>query len=108
LLTVAVHLSEDGCLSGFEAAGHAGQAPAGQNIACAAATVLLRTTVRVLLSTPGLSVDDGADAPGNMVVRILSRGVVDAGRLSGITDFLLRGLSDLAEEFPREIAVVIA
>ena len=29
----------------------------------------------------------------------------DAGWLKGITDFLLRGLKDLAREFPREIVV---
>jgi uncharacterized protein YsxB (DUF464 family) len=108
LLTVTVRLSEDGCLAGFEAAGHAGKAVAGGNIACAAATTLLRTAARVILSTPELSVDDGAGEPGSMFVKIVSRGNADAGRLSGITEFLLRGLRDLEAEFPREIAVVIS
>jgi hypothetical protein len=29
----------------------------------------------------------------------------DDGWLGGVTDFLLRGLKDLAQEFPREIVV---
>ncbi len=29
----------------------------------------------------------------------------DEGWLAGVTDFLLRGLTDLAREFPREILV---
>jgi len=29
----------------------------------------------------------------------------DDGWLGGMTDFLLRGLKDLAQEFPREISV---
>lgn len=106
MLTVTVHLCEDGCLAGFEAAGHAGEAPAGENIACAAATALLRTAGRVLLEE-GLLVDGQSGAPGNMSMRVVSRGTADAGKLSGVTAFLLRGLRDLAAEFPREVAVVI-
>ena len=106
MLTVTVHLFEDGCLAGFEAAGHAGAEPAGENVACAAATALLRTAGRVLLSE-GLVVDGSRDTPGNMSMRVVSRGTVDAGRLSGVTDFLLRGLRDLEAEFPAHVAVVV-
>jgi hypothetical protein len=32
---------------------------------------------------------------------------VDSGWLKGVTDFLLQGLSALAQEFPRDVAVRI-
>jgi len=48
----------------------------------------------------------GAGVQGEM--RLLlgpSAADADNGWLKGMTDFLLRGLKDLAQEFPREIVV---
>jgi hypothetical protein len=38
-------------------------------------------------------------------MRLLIRSGADDGWLRGMTEFLLRGLKDLEQEFPREIAV---
>ena len=47
----------------------------------------------------------GAGAPGEMRLLLGPGAEEDDGWLGGVTDFLLRGLKDLAPEFPREIVV---
>ena len=47
----------------------------------------------------------GAGAPGEMRLLLGPGTEADDGWLGGVTDFLLRGLKDLAQEFPREIVV---
>jgi hypothetical protein len=47
----------------------------------------------------------GAEAPGRMRLLLATGSETDDGWLGGMTDFLLRGLKDLAQEFPREISV---
>ena len=102
-LVIRLTLTPRGFLRGFEAAGHAGDAPAGSNVACAAATSLLRTAGK-LCADRGLVSAGRAEAPGVMQMNLTGepRG---GDWLRGVTDFLLRGLSDLAREFPREIRV---
>ena len=102
-LDIRLTVSSRGCLQGFEAAGHAGPDPAGTNVACAAATTLLRTTGK-LCADRGLVSAGSAEAPGVMTMA-LAREAPSGDWLRGVTDFLLRGLGDLAQEFPREIRV---
>jgi hypothetical protein len=47
----------------------------------------------------------GAAAPGEMKLLLAPGAEADDGWLGGMTDFLLRGLNDLAREYPREIVV---
>jgi len=100
---VTITLAGDGLLRGFEALGHAGPDPAGRNIACAAATMLLRTTGR-LCESAGIAGEGGRGEPGEMRL-VVSRGAVDDGWLRGVTDYFVRGMKDLQDEFPREIIV---
>ena len=97
-------LSARGTLRGFDADGHAGADRAGRNIACAAATTLLRTAGR-LCAERSLALAGGAAAPGEMRLLLGPSADADAEWLRGMTDFLLRGLNDLAQEFPRDITV---
>jgi len=98
-------LSPLGTLRGFDADGHAGAGEAGRNIACASATALLRTAGK-LCAERGLVTAGGAADPGQMGLLLGSSAAkADSGWLKGMTDFLLRGLNDLAREFPHEISV---
>jgi uncharacterized protein len=106
VVTVSVDLAADGCLLSLGATGHAGDALAGANIACAAVTVLLRTTARVLYSAGAVEPGGGAEAPGRLQLCVAA-GTVARDWLQGVTDCLLRGVRDLAAEFPREVALVI-
>ncbi len=103
-LDIRLEVTSRGSLRRFEADGHAGGAPAGANLACAAATSLLRTAGR-LCADHGLVSEGGADSPGTMRMALGRAADGDEAWLRGITDFLLRGLNDLAREFPREILV---
>ncbi len=104
MLRIRVILSPQGGMRGFAAEGHAGTPAAGSNTACAAATSLLRTAAG-LCADRGLVEAGGAPSPGNMGMRLLPALDRDEAWLRGVTDFLLRGLNDLAREFPREILV---
>ncbi len=97
-------MSPRGQLREFAAEGHAGAAEAGRNTACAAATSLLRTAGK-LCAERGLVEAGGAPQAGTMRMRLGRVAREDAAWLRGVTDFLLRGLNDLAREFPREILV---
>ncbi len=106
-LGVTVGLSADGCLGSFRASGHAGGAREGVSIPCAAVTTLLRTAARTLSAFDCLVLLGEADSPGEMRLEIAPDGRADPRWLQGVTDFLLRGLSDLEAEYPGEIAVHI-
>ncbi len=103
-LDIRLEVTPRGSLRRFEAEGHAGDAPAGSNLACAAATSLLRTAGR-LCADRGLVSAGGAEAPGTMRMTIGTAPDGDEPWLKGVTDFLLQGLNDLAREFPHEILV---
>ena len=104
VLRIRLALSPRGELRGFEAEGHAGALAAGSNTACAAATSLLRTA-GTLCAERGLVQAGGAPEPGLMRMRLAAAVDRDEAWLRGVADFLLRGLTDLAREFPREILV---
>lgn len=99
-------MSQDGLLLRFEADGHPGNEPRGRNIACAAATTLLRTAGK-LCAERALVREGGAGKPGEL--RLVVAPVPDGERawLKGVTDFLLKGVKDLQDEFPREIRLLL-
>lgn len=77
----------------------------GENVACAAATILLRTTGR-LCTQHGVAAAGGRGDPGEMALEV-AQDSADQGWLRGVTDFLLRGMKDLKDEFPREIVLQV-
>ena len=104
MVRILVALSPDGLLRRFEAEGHAGAEAWGQNIACAAVTAMLRTAGR-LCAERGITLAGGAGEPGEMRLILSAGAAPEAGWLRGVTDFLLRGVKDLQDEFPEEIAL---
>lgn len=107
MLRIDVLLGDQGVLSQLVAEGHAGFSIVGQDVVCSAATVLLRTTGRVLERAPQVEVAGEATKEGSLTVKVekvLPEGIT---WLKGVTDSLLTGLSDLAREFPNHINVVI-
>ena len=94
-------------MKSFSAIGHAGGKKAGENIPCAAATALLRTAARLLASVDGLLENGSADEPGQMSLAVSASADRHGQWLAGVTDFLLKGLNDLAREYPREIFIRI-
>lgn len=76
----------------------------GSDPICAGVTVLVRTALRSILSLNADTVKDfRADSPGNFSFELGTVPDWMAERLSGITVFLMQGLSDLAEEHPQHV-----
>jgi uncharacterized protein YsxB (DUF464 family) len=105
-MRIHIVVSPDGALRGFDAEGHAGTDVAGANVACAAATGLLRTTAR-LCAGRDLVAGGGAKAPGHMSLAVAVAPAADKAWLAGVTDFLLRGVKDLRDEFPEDFVVQV-
>lgn len=103
-MSILIALSPDGLLRRFEAEGHAGAKAAGSNIACAAVSMLLRTAGR-LCAERGLAREGGAGYPGEMHLVVSPEPGPGSGWLRGVTDFVLRGVKDLKDEFPNEIVL---
>jgi len=83
---------------GFECRGHAGYAPAGSDIVCAAASILTTTCVNALESVAGkeaeAEVKDG-------YMRVLLSETETTEKTQIIFATIAQGLSDLAEEYPK-------
>ena len=107
MIEARAELDAEGRLVRFEASGHAGHGRKGQDIVCAAFTVLARTAYETLAALPGSAVEGSASGPGTLrfAVRRIDEGGLE--RAAGIADFLLAGLSGLEREFPGEVSVTI-
>jgi uncharacterized protein len=106
-LVVRISADAEGLLRSASAEGHAGLAPAGSNIACAAVTVLLRTAYETLAQYEGVDLAGEAPSPGYMTFRVRRYAPEAAERLRGVGDFLLTGLSSIEREFPAKVRVIL-
>ncbi|MEW5814237.1 MAG: ribosomal-processing cysteine protease Prp [Spirochaetota bacterium] len=107
MIKVRLLLERDGCLKILRAKGHAGGLKTGSNIVCAAATAIMRTMVRILESNENLHYSGNAEKPGTLDFEIVHIPEEKRVWFKGVTDYLVRGLQDLAEEYPRECKVDI-
>ena len=87
------------------AQGHSKLGKAGENIVCAAATVLIRTAARLLESDKEVEISGGADKRGSLDFVVETIGNGKSGYVKTVGEFLLQGLSDLQREYPRECAL---
>ena len=108
MIELKVNLHRDGCLKGFQASGHAGSGKKGEDIVCAAVTVLLRTAARLISREKGLETRGEALEPGGMTFFLKSMPAEYREWVKGITDFLLGGLLDLKDEFPDYLTIDIS
>ncbi|HCC37119.1 MAG TPA: ribosomal-processing cysteine protease Prp [Treponema sp.] len=99
MIEITAVMDETGVLRSCKAAGHAGAGNRGYDIVCAAVSVLMRTAARVLSGHTGITVRGDAPEAGLLW---LETAYTEEGRgfLSSTGDFLLTGLSSVAEEFP--------
>jgi uncharacterized protein YsxB (DUF464 family) len=113
VITVQLRLDGRGCLESLVAAGHSlaasrdSLASDGTNLPCAAVSVLLRTAARVVSMEGRIDSEGSADEPGRLELAVGGYPDEMAGWLRGVTETLARGLSDVAAEYPGEIAIDI-
>ena len=108
MIELKVNLYRDGSLKGFQASGHAGSGKKGEDIVCAAVTILLRTAARLISMEKGLETRGEALGPGRMTFFLISIPAEYREWVRGITDFLLGGMLDLKDEFPDYITIDIS
>lgn len=107
MISLSLRVGPGGCLAGFTASGHAGAGRKGEDLVCAAVTVLLRTAAKVLAGEPGLRAVGGSPEPGVMSLALEPPPESKREWVRGITDTLLRGLSDLDAEYPGRLRLEI-
>jgi uncharacterized protein YsxB (DUF464 family) len=106
VIEIRVRLDKLECLQAFRASGHARAAGAGEDIVCAAVTVLLRTCARLLSDREKRSVVVKAPEPGELSL-VLEPPPERIEWLRGVTDFLLAGIAGLQSEYPDRLTVHI-
>lgn len=99
MITVDMVLDEAGLLRSCRVEGHAGKGPTGGDVVCAAVSVLVRTALRVLSQTEGITVRGGAPRRGSSWMEADYSGE-KAEFLSGVTACLSEGLVSVAHDYP--------
>lgn len=92
----------------LEAIGHAGEAEAGENIICAAVSVLMQTCVNAIEQiaglTPRVTVDEARALIAVELPKLENAKARDAQIILRTT---LLGLSDISHEYPQQVALNI-
>ena len=105
---MVVRVDGSAILRELTAEGHAGFALKGQDIVCAAASVLLLTVARTFEAADGVVVEGGTARSGalNLVVKEVVRDRIDWSR--GVTAMFMKGIRDLSEEYPDRVSLTVA
>jgi hypothetical protein len=105
LIRIAVSLDDDNCIKYLNLLGHADSGLRGNDIVCAAATVLSRTFIQVLVNENGIDATATTDKEGHLEIRLHN---IDDNRrewFRGISDFCMHGIVRLAAEYPENITI---
>jgi uncharacterized protein YsxB (DUF464 family) len=99
MIRIDAALDEGGILISCGVSGHAGAGPAGNDIVCAAVSVLARTALRTLSGRKGIILRGDAPERG---VFWLETDYLGEGRefLAAAGAFLIEGLRSVAEDYP--------
>ena len=103
MIRIALHYAGN-AISGFECKGHAGYAPAGSDIVCAAVSILTTTCVNALESVAGVK-------PQLIVRDGLMKAVVPEDQMTHDAQIILRtfeqGIRDVASSYPKYIHITL-
>jgi uncharacterized protein YsxB (DUF464 family) len=108
VIQVEIVVDHRGALQGFSVSGHAGSGPRGEDLVCAAVSVLFRTAARILQLQPDVEVQGRLEKNGMMELQIEEVSAERRQWLVGLSDFLIRGVRDLQEENPKAISVRVS
>ena len=107
MVTVKIALDNFGIPIRVEARGHIDGEKKGENLACAAVSVLIKTAYTTLLDQRGLEIDAFAPEPGELVFNVRSYPVSARESSKGISGFLISGLKEVLQEYPGSIKLEI-
>jgi uncharacterized protein YsxB (DUF464 family) len=106
MITIQAALDEKGILRQFSVTGHAGAGPHGEDIVCAAVSVLTRTAVRFLADKQGIETRAAAPERGELRFEA-DYNTAGESLLAAAGAFLLEGLQSVAEDYPDNCRVSI-
>jgi uncharacterized protein YsxB (DUF464 family) len=106
LIRIELCLDKAGLLKSCRVSGHSGAAPKGEDIVCAAVSVLTRTAYTVLSSRKELKIRASAPKRGEFQMEIDDFGS-DESFLSAVGTYLQEGLQSVALEFPNHVEMKI-
>jgi len=99
MIIIDAVLEEDGTLKSCKAAGHAKAGKSGEDIICAAVSVLMRTACTVLSGKKGIDLRCGAPEKGQLWLEAEYKADgKDFLQTAGV--FLIEGLRSVAQEYP--------
>ena len=100
MISIEAVLEEDGTLRSCKAAGHAKAGKSGEDIVCAAVSVLLRTACSILSGRKGIDLRFGAPEKGQLWLEAdYEADGKDFLHTAGV--FLTEGLKSVAAEYPQ-------
>lgn len=92
----------------LECAGHAGKVRAGENIVCAAVSVLMQNCVNALIRVAGIQPDTKADESQALIaIRLPECGAARDHDAQIILRTTMLGLSDISHEYPHLVKLNI-
>ena len=106
MISAILYYGEDG-LTGCRMTGHSGQAEAGRDIVCAAASILGCTCVNALESVCGIIPEITENDDGVLAFHLPELNPEENAKAQILMGALKQGLSDLAESYPRNITLKI-
>ena len=104
MISAVLYHGENG-LTGCRMTGHSGQAEAGRDIVCAAASILGCTCVNALESVCGIIPEITENDDGVLAFFLPELTPEENAHAQILMGALRQGLSDLAEEYPRNITL---
>lgn len=103
MIRLSIALTSEGVIERLEANGHAASGPHGQDIVCAAFTLVLRTFARSVESASGVDWVVRKDQPGDFVMTVEKVPASLEAEYRGWCGFLLRGFDDLQADAPKAL-----
>ncbi len=102
---VTLFYGDGGRFTGLKASGHAGFAVRGNDIVCAAVTVLLRTAMQLLSESECVKLTADTGKRGELSFSLNREGATPEteSRIACIRDFLKSGLESLVREYPQNV-----
>ena len=100
MITILVRKDRTGAYEGFTTLGHAGYARHGKDIVCAAASILVFTTVNALEEIAGEKLDVVQNANEGLLDCRFPEGIHEKGKL--LMDTMLLGLEDIQNTYGRK------
>jgi len=107
MIKINITLDQKGILKTCLASGHANAGKIGNDIVCAAVTVLMRTATNILSNQEGITIKSSAPKKGKLGFNVEYSTAEGLVFLYHTSIFLIDGLKSVAQEFPKNCNLII-